>query len=110
MKRIHLLFFSVLLLSCDPYNLERINFNNCVPPSALVGATITKLQADLMADRATGEIGTINWTFGDGRGLPQQGARVTYLYDRPGSYVVTMTITNRCNQTFTATRTIAVAN
>lgn len=110
MRRICLLFSLILLLSCDPYNLERINFNNCVPPSALVGATVTKLQAELFAERPTGEAGTINWTFGDGRGLPQRGTRVTYLYDRPGSYTVTMTITNRCNQTFTATRTIAVAN
>lgn len=110
MKTAYLLLFSVLLLSCEPFNLERVDFSNCVKPSATVGATLTKLQADLFVDKLTGDINAVNWTFGDGRGLPQSGTRVTYLYDRPGNYTVTMSLINRCNQTFTTTRTITVAN
>ena len=110
MKTALLLLFSFWLLSCDPFNLERINFDTCAKPSASVGATITKLQADLFVDKSTGDINTVSWTFGDSRGLPQSGTRVSYTYDRPGSYTITMSLKNRCNQTFTARRTITVAN
>ncbi|RYF70635.1 MAG: PKD domain-containing protein [Cytophagaceae bacterium] len=110
MKIAFMLLLSILLGSCEPFNLERIDFNNCVRPTATVGATITKLQATLFVDKSTGDVNTVTWTFGDGRGLPQTGNRVIYTYDRAGSYTVTMALTNRCNQTYTATRTITVAN
>ncbi|MEZ0542992.1 PKD domain-containing protein [Fibrella arboris] len=110
MKTTLLLLLAVLLLSCEPFNLERIDFSSCVKPSASVGATITKLQVALFVDKSSGDINTVSWTFGDGRGLPQSGAKVTYTYDRPGNYLITMSLTNRCNQTFSATRTITVAN
>ena len=110
MKTTLLLLFSFLLLSCEPFNLERIDFNNCVKPTATLGATITKLQATLFVDKLTGDVNTVTWTFGDARGLPQTGSRVVYTYDRPGNYTVTMTLTNRCSQTFTTSRTISVSN
>ncbi|ARK09596.1 PKD domain-containing protein [Fibrivirga algicola] len=110
MKTAILLLFSSILVSCEPFNLERIDFSNCVKPTASVGATITKLKVDLFVDKTTGDVNTVNWTFGDGRGLPQTGTRVSYTYDRPGTYTVTMSLTNRCNQTFSANRTISVAN
>lgn len=110
MRTTFLLLVSVLLLSCEPFNLERINFKTCSNPSASVGATITKLQVNFFIDKSVGDVNTVSWTFGDGRGLPQTGSQVSYTYDRPGSYTVTMSLTNRCNQTFTATRIITVAN
>ncbi|MEZ0482991.1 PKD domain-containing protein [Fibrella aquatica] len=110
MKTAFILLLSAILLSCEPFNLERIDFSNCVTPTATVGATVAKLQVNLFVDKPIGDVNTVTWTFGDGRGLPQTGNTVTYLYDRPGSYTVSMSLTNRCNQTFTATRTITVAN
>ena len=110
MKGVFLVFVLTLLAGCEPFNLQRLERTACVAPSANVGASVARLQADLFADRPTGDVSTISWTFGDGRGLPQQGSRVTYLYDRAGSYTVTMTLTNRCKQVFTANRTITVAN
>lgn len=110
MKRIYLALLCALLTSCEPFNLDRINFATCTRPSARVGATVTRLQATLFVDQLTGDVGTVNWTFGDGRGLPQTGDQVYYTYDRPGTYTVTMALTNRCNQTYTTSRTISVAN
>ena len=110
MKTAILLLFSGLLLGCEPFNLERTDFTNCVKPTAAVGATLTKLKADLFVDKAVGDITTATWTFGDGRGLPQTGDRISYTYDRPGTYTVNLSLTNRCNQSFTANRIISVAN
>lgn len=110
MKKAILILFSGLLLSCEPFNLERIDFNNCVKPTAAVGATVAKLKIDLFVDKPVGDVTTATWTFGDGRGLPQTGDKVSYTYDRPGTYTVTLSLTNRCNQSFTANRTISVAN
>lgn len=110
MKIAFLLLVSAFLVGCEPFNLDRIDFSDCTKPAATLGVTITKLQAELFVDASTGDTATATWSFGDGRGLPQSGNRVTYLYDRPGTYTVTMTLTNRCNQTFTASRTITVTN
>ncbi len=100
----------LLLCGCEPVNLVRIDFTNCVPPSAAVGATLTQLQAELFIDKPTGDVGTISWAFGDGRGLPQTGERVLYTFDRAGTYTVTMTLVNRCNQTLTVKRTLILTN
>ena len=110
--RLWLLFalLTPLLSGCEPVNLARIDFKNCVVPSAAVGATLTRLEAELFIDQPTGDVGTISWNFGDGRGLPQTGERVLYTFDRAGTYTITMTLTNRCNQTLTVKRTITLTN
>ena len=38
------------------------------------------------------------------------GSRVTYTYDKAGTYTVTLTLANSCDDNFTTTRQITVSN
>ena len=54
-------------------------------------------------------IDKFDWVFGDGQSAIDSGAQIAHLYAAPGSYIVTLTIRNKCEtpvQVFTDTVTI----
>ncbi|CCH54175.1 PKD domain containing protein [Fibrisoma limi BUZ 3] len=112
MHRIWVIFLGMVLAltACEPFNLERKTFPTCVQPRADIGYTADLLDVTFFVENAQGDIGAVGWDFGDGKNRGRVGTRVTYSYDRPGDYTVTIVIANRCNDSFTATKKITVRN
>ena len=108
MKTLLLFCGLATLLSCESFTLERRSFANCVPPSATIGVTITRLQAELFLQNPSLDIRSVSWNFGDSRALPQTGLKTAYSYDKAGTYNIKAILTNSCSQTALATRSITV--
>lgn len=111
MKNYYLLFILLLLTGCQ-WNLDKILFDKpCVKPSATISAPTGTLLVNANLTFAllnkTGDIGTVTWDFGDASAT-KTGETVTYAYPKSGTYTVKITITNRCNDTFTATQSVTV--
>lgn len=108
------LFVCLLLLSivsaCEPFDLTKKNFPICVKPSADIGVTVDRLDVTFFLLNPQGDIGVVGWDPGDGKGKSRVGTRVTYNYDRPGTYTVTLTIANQCDDKFTVSSPITVRN
>lgn len=104
--------FVVLLaaMACEPFDLAKKNFPVCAKPSAGIGYTAGFLDVTFFLDNPQGDIGVIGWNPGDGKGVNRVGSRVTYLYDKAGTYTVTLILANSCDDTFTTTRQITVKN
>jgi PKD repeat protein len=103
--------FSIFLLtctSCEPFNLEEKKFATCTKPTAKIGATTYRLQVEFFVDDPQGDIGAVGWDLGDGQ--HKIGNRFTYMYTKPGTYTVNLTLANQCNDSFSVTRTITVTN
>ena len=78
----------------------------CPLPIASFNATINNVQASFNANTSFGSGLFYNWDFGDGNtGLD---SATTHTYSAPGSYVVTLLITDACGQTDTTTQTITI--
>jgi PKD repeat protein len=111
MKRVTGLFLLLMAATgCEPFNLERKNFADCKPPTGSVDATVSRLQVNVALTNPNQEMRSIDWDFGDGRSLPQSGAKAAYLYDRPGTYTIRARLTTICSQTANASRTVTVVN
>ncbi|AQG82276.1 PKD domain-containing protein [Spirosoma montaniterrae] len=106
------LYFLLLtsLTACEPFDLTRKNFPVCAKPSADIGITIDRLDVTFFVENPQGDIGAIGWDPGDGRGINRVGSRVTYNYAQPGTYTVTLTLVNSCDDKFTLSRIITVRN
>lgn len=106
------LYFGLLLglSACEPFDLAKKNFIVCAKPSADVGYTSSQLGVTLFLDNPQGDIDVVGWDAGDGSGKSRAGDRVTYFYDQPGTYTVTLTIANSCDDRFTKTQQITVTN
>jgi PKD repeat protein len=110
MKRAFFPFLLLTAVACEPFELERKNFADCKAPSAGIEATISKLQVNVTLTNPNQELRSIDWEFGDGRSLPQNGLKAAYLYDLPGTYTIRAKLTTICSQTANASRTVTVAN
>lgn len=104
-------FLAVLLIcffcaACEPFTLERREFPVCAKPSAGIGYSAFGLQVEFFLDNPQGDLGVVGWSMGDGRN--RTGTRFTYIYDRPGTYTVTILARNACDDTFTVSRTLTV--
>ena len=77
---------------------------------ATIGYAAGLLDVTFFLDSPQGDIGAVGWNPGDGKGVSRSGTRVTYTYDKAGTYTVTLTIANACDDTFTTTRQITVHN
>ncbi|RIV18133.1 PKD domain-containing protein [Fibrisoma montanum] len=113
MHRVRFLFLGMVLAltACEPFNLERKTFPTCAQPRVDdIGYTADQLDVTFFLVNPQGDIGAVGWDFGDGKNRGRVGTRVTYSYDRPGTYTVTIVIANRCNDSFTATREITIRN
>ena len=98
------------MAACEPFDLARKNFPVCVKPTATIGYAAGLLDVTFFLDSPQGDIGAVGWNPGDGKGVSRSGTRVTYTYDKAGTYTVTLTIANACDDTFTTTRQITVHN
>lgn len=108
-RLLYLLGF-LTLMACEPYDLTKKNFPTCAKPYARVGYTAGKLDVTFFLENAQGDIGAVGWDPGDGKGRSRVGTRVTYTYDSPGTYTVTLTLANSCDDKFTTTGKITVSN
>jgi hypothetical protein len=106
------LYFLIVLamVACEPFDLNKKDFPVCAKPSAGIGYSIGRLDVTFSLDNPQGDIGVVGWDPGDNKGVGRVGTRVTYTYDKPGTYTITMTIANSCDDKFTITRPITVSN
>lgn len=98
------------LTACEPFDLIRKEFPTCVPPRARIGVNVGQLDVTFFLIDPQGDIGAVGWDPGDGKGRSRVGTRVTYVYDQPGRYTVTLVLVNQCDDRFTTTETITVRN
>jgi PKD repeat protein len=56
--------------------------------------------------QADDDITAYEWSFGDGASMP--GKTVTYSYQKAGTYMVTLTVTDKQKRTRTAMQTVFV--
>lgn len=111
MRKHAALFFGLLCLTaCEPFDLTRKEFPTCAKPSAEIGINVGQLDVTFFVKNPQGDIGVAGWDPGDGKGRSRVGSRVTYVYDQPGTYVVTLVLVNSCDDRFTATERITVRN
>ncbi len=97
-------------MACEPFDLSKKNFPVCVKPSAEIGYTVGQLDVTFFLDNPQGDIGVVGWDPGDGKGKNRVGTRVTYNYDKAGTYTITLVLANLCDDKFTTTRQITVSN
>lgn len=100
----------IVLTGCEPFDLERKNFPVCAKPSASIGFTSDQLDVTFFLENPQGDIGAVGWDAGDGKGKSRVGSRVTYNYDKAGTYTVKLVLANTCDDSFTTTRQITVSN
>lgn len=100
----------LVILACEPFDLPKKNFPVCTKPNAGIGYTTGQLGVTFFLDNPQGDIGAVGWDPGDGKGVRRVGMRVTYTYDKAGTYTVTLIIANSCDDTFTTTLPITVHN
>ena len=106
---VYCLLFTVLT-GCEPLDLTKKNFTACVKPTADIGFATDRLDITLFLKDPQGDIGAVGWDPGDSKGKNRVGARVTYNYEKAGTYLVTMVLVNSCDDKFTKTAQITVTN
>ncbi|GAB4023793.1 PKD domain-containing protein [Spirosoma koreense] len=97
-------------VACEPFDLTKKTFPVCAKPSASIGYSAGTLDVTFFLDNPQGDIGAVGWDPGDGKGVGRTGTRVTYTYDKAGTYTITLVIANSCDDKFTTTRQITVRN
>lgn len=110
LKRFSLLLLLVALASCEPFDLAKKNFPVCIKPSAGISYTFDRLDVTFFLDNPQGDIDAVGWDPGDGKGKNRVGKRVTYNYDKAGTYTITLVLANACDDKFTTTKSITVSN
>lgn len=109
-KRCVCFLIGLAVVACEPFDLKKKNFPVCAKPAAGIGYSIGRLDVTFFLDNPQGDIGVVGWDPGDNRGVSRVGTRVTYTYDKPGTYTITMTIANACDDKFITTRPVTVSN
>ena len=79
-----------------------------VAPAANAGesAVFTAMVTDAAGADASGQVTSYTWTFGDGDSA--SGRTATHTYSAPGTFPVTLTITDAVGRTATQTHTVTV--
>ncbi len=94
----------------DPLSADFLN-NVCNFPAPIPGLKVANnincLEVCLM-DASIGDVTEWLWEFGDFNSSTSTMQNPTFLYDSPGTYDVTLTITNDENETSSITKTITV--
>ncbi|MBD2704482.1 PKD domain-containing protein [Spirosoma sp. BT702] len=110
LQRCFCMLVLLVMMACEPFDLEKKNFPTCVPPKAAIGVSIGRLDVTFFLENQEGDIGVAGWDPGDGKGKGRVGTRVTYTYEKAGEYNVTLVLANECDDKFTTTRKITVQN
>jgi PKD repeat protein len=97
-------------MACEPFDLTRKNFPVCATPSADIGIVADQLDVTFYLDNPQGDIGVVGWDPGDGKGVTRVGTRVTYNYEKAGTYTVSFVIVNACDDRITRTKQLTVRN
>lgn len=108
MRKLYFLLVAVGLQACEPFNLERKDFQVCVKPSASIAYETDLLTVEFFLNDEKGEIGSVGWDLGNGQN--RVGKRFVYGYAKPGTYTVSIVIVNSCNDIFRTSRQIKVGN
>jgi len=109
-KRSIYLLVLLATMACEPFDLTKKTFPTCAKPTAGIGYTAGHLDVTFFLENPQGDIGAAGWDPGDGSGKNRVGTRVTYNYEKAGTYVITLTLANSCDDSFTTTRQITVSN
>lgn len=109
-NRIICLLIWVIAVACEPYDLTKKTFPVCVKPMASIGYTFDNLDVTFFLENPQGDIGVVGWDPGDNKGKNRVGTRVTYNYEKAGTYTVTLLIANSCDDKFSTIRSITVSN
>lgn len=110
LKRSICLLVLLAVIACEPFDLAQKTFPACAKPSANIGYTAGQLDVTFFLDNPQGDISVAGWDPGDGKGKNRVGTRVTYNYDKAGTYTVTLVLANACDDNFTTTKQITVSN
>lgn len=98
------------LTACEPFDLTKKNFPACAKPRADIGVTVDRLDVTFFVKDPQGDIGVVGWDPGDGKGKNRVGTRVTYNYEKAGTYTVSMVLVNSCDDKFAVTAPVTVSN
>ncbi|GAB3996209.1 hypothetical protein GCM10028807_38430 [Spirosoma daeguense] len=109
-QRILCILVLLAMTACEPFDLAKKNFPACAPPRAAIGYTVGRLDVTFFLENEQGDIGAAGWDPGDGKGKGRVGTRVTYTYEKAGTYTITLVLANQCDDKFTTTREITVRN
>lgn len=109
-KRFIYLLVGLATMACEPFDLTKKTFPACAKPTAGIGYTVGHLDATFYLENPQGDIGAVGWDPGDGSGKSRVGTRVTYNYAKAGTYTVTLTLANACDDNFSTTKQITVSN
>lgn len=110
LRRCLYLFVLLALMACEPFDLTRKNFPVCAKPSADIGIISDRLDVTFYLENPQGDIGVVGWDPGDGKGRTRVGTRVTYNYEKAGTYTVSLVIVNACDDKITRTKQLTVRN
>ncbi|RAK03018.1 PKD domain-containing protein [Larkinella arboricola] len=105
---IALILTSLCFFSCEPFDLDQKSFPVCEKPEGIIGFTVSKLEVTFYLENPKGDIGAVGWDLGDGRN--RSGNQFTVIYQKPGTYNVSMVLANQCDDRYTATQLVTVSN
>ncbi|GAB3315790.1 hypothetical protein GCM10027299_05220 [Larkinella ripae] len=105
---IALILISLCCFGCEPFDLDQKSFPVCEKPEGSIGFSVAKLEVTFFLENQRGDIGAVGWDLGDGRN--RSGTQFTVVYDKPGTYNVSMVLANQCDDKFTISRLVTVAN
>ncbi|QKZ15141.1 PKD domain-containing protein [Spirosoma sp. KUDC1026] len=108
LQRVIWFFLFVLLAGCEPFDLERKNFPVCSTPRAAIGVVKDRLDVTFFLQDPEGTIDIATWDPGDGKNVIRTGSRVTYNYEKAGSYTVKLVLVNTCDDSYTISQEITV--
>ena len=100
-------------MGCEAEDTMTIFVMEYVAPVAEAGPDHTVDQGALVAFDGTGSTDDVRvagwtWTLIDGRAVKLVGSRPTHLFDDPGTFVVTLNVTDECGNWDTDTMTVTV--
>ncbi|MFD1144433.1 PKD domain-containing protein [Larkinella insperata] len=103
-----LILISLCCFGCEPFDLDQKNFPICEKPEGGIGYTVSNLEVTFYLENPKGDIGAVGWDLGDGRN--RSGNQFTVIYQKAGTYKVSMILANQCDDRYTATQLVTVSN
>ena len=100
-----------LLTGCQTWDLPtRKTQRQCTTPGGQFVPTFNLLEATFTISQPTGTTSRIDWNFGDNKTQSTTSFSAKHIYAQKGTYMVSATMTNLCEQTTTLSRTITISD